>query len=80
MLESFASEHEVSLSEDEIIYGFGFEFYPLNLVQLADTIIEMSGHVPDQDQIMSYDPAWIRDISRYRRWKAAIKKTNGNGK
>lgn len=60
------------INPDEVEHGFGFDAYPLELLELADLMIEMNGRIPTQDELMEYDPLWLSDIAKYRRLKAVI--------
>lgn len=75
VLEEMADKEGVLLSVEEMQYGFGLEKYPFHLAKLADSILELSGELKDQDEILRYDPAWLRDVNKVRRIKQALRKS-----
>lgn len=67
---------EPVIQPEEILHGFGFQAYPVELLELADLIFEASGRIPTQDEVLAYDPRFLSDLAKYRRLKAVIEKAN----
>lgn len=49
--------------------GPGFDDYPEDILSMADFMIEAGLGFPNQDEILAYDPAYVRSVAKYRLYK-----------